>query len=121
MDRATRELARYGLAATFGKGERSEELWQACRDHAMIYLVGIGGAAALAALHITASEVVAYPELGPEALRCIELDDFPAFVAYDTVGGDLYQEGPAEHRARYPQSMTVSAASTLGAAEHFDA
>ncbi|MCL2881807.1 MAG: fumarate hydratase C-terminal domain-containing protein [Coriobacteriia bacterium] len=93
MDRATIELARFGgLAATFGKGERSEEFRQACAGQGMVYLVGIGGAAALAATHITASEVIAYPELGPEALRRIELDEFPAFVAYDTCGGDLYQE-----------------------------
>jgi len=101
MDRATIELANYGLAATFGKGERSEALRQACRERPMIYLVGIGGAAALAATHITVSEVVAYPELGPEALRRIELEGFPVFVAYDTQGGDLYQEGPAAHRAQY--------------------
>ncbi|MCL2655153.1 MAG: fumarate hydratase C-terminal domain-containing protein [Coriobacteriia bacterium] len=92
MDRATVELAPYGLAATFGKGERSEVVRRACVDCGMVYLVGIGGAAALAALHITASEVVAYPELGPEALRRLELDEFPAFVAYDTCSGDLYQE-----------------------------
>jgi tartrate/fumarate subfamily iron-sulfur-dependent hydro-lyase beta chain len=93
MDRATVELAHYGLTVTFGKGERSGEVRAACRELGMVYLVGIGGAAALAALHITASEVVAYPELGPEALRRFELDDFPAFVAYDTHGGDIYQGG----------------------------
>jgi len=92
MDRATVELAGYGLAATFGKGERSGEVRRACVERTMVYLVGIGGAAALAALHITSSEVIAYPELGPEALRRIELDDFPVFVAYDTQDGDVYQE-----------------------------
>ncbi|MCL2332989.1 MAG: fumarate hydratase C-terminal domain-containing protein [Actinomycetia bacterium] len=92
MDRATLELARFGLTATFGKGERSAELRAACREQGCVYLVGIGGAAALAALHITASEVVAWPELGPEALRRLTLADFPAFVAYDTHGGDIYQQ-----------------------------
>ncbi len=91
MDRATVELARFGLAATFGKGERSEELRRACSEQGMVYLTGIGGAAALAARCITASEVVAWPELGPEALRRIELADFPVFVAYDTCGGDIFQ------------------------------
>ena len=101
MDRATVELARFGLAATFGKGERSEELRRACSEQGMVYLTGIGGAAALAARCITASEVVAWPELGPEALRRIELADFPVFVAYDTCGGDIFQpQGGRDHAVR---------------------
>ena len=124
MDRATVELARFGLAATFGKGERSEEVRRACREHEMLYLIGIGGAAALAAQHIVASEVIAWPELGPEALRRIELDDFPAWVAYDTCGGDLYREGPAAHRARYhgapPAQRQAPAATTARQQEPAD-
>ncbi|MCL2332052.1 MAG: dTMP kinase [Actinomycetia bacterium] len=94
MDRATLELARYGLTATFGKGERSEVVRHACAEQGMVYLIGIGGAAALAAQHITASEIVAYPDLGPESLRRIELEDFPVIVAYDTQAGDLYARPP---------------------------
>jgi len=102
MDRATLELAGYGIRATFGKGERSAEIRTACREQGMVYLIGIGGAAALAATHIVASELIAYPELGPEALYRLELKDFPALVAYDTCGGDLYTQGLADFRAQYP-------------------
>jgi tartrate/fumarate subfamily iron-sulfur-dependent hydro-lyase beta chain len=92
MDAATIKLAPYGIAATFGKGKRSSELAQACQDYKMLYFCGVGGAAALMAQHIASSEVVAFEELGTEALRKLELKDFPAFVALDTFGGDLYAE-----------------------------
>ncbi len=92
MDAATLVLAPYGITATFGKGKRSPEIARACQKYHMLYFCGVGGAAALMAQHIRTSEIVAFEDLGPEALRRIELEAFPAFVALDTQGGDIYRE-----------------------------
>jgi fumarate hydratase subunit beta len=63
---------------------------EACAEHDAVYLAAVGGAAALLATRVTAIEVVAYPELGTEALARMELADFPAWVAIDAGGDDLY-------------------------------
>ncbi|MFO7946749.1 MAG: FumA C-terminus/TtdB family hydratase beta subunit [Armatimonadota bacterium] len=90
MDPFAPDLYRLGLAATIGKGNRGQEVREACREFQKVYLVAVGGAGALLSRTITRAEVVAYPELGPEAIRRLEVKDFPAIVAYDTCGGSVF-------------------------------
>lgn len=94
MDSATPALMRAGIVATLGKGARSADVVQACMETGGVYLAAIGGAAALLASFVDALEVVAYPELGTEALMRLRLDGLPAFVAIDARGRDLYREAP---------------------------
>lgn len=90
MDAWTPELLEAGVVATIGKGPRSEEVREACRRFGAVYFVTVGGAAAELARHVRSAETVTYGDLGTEALMRLELDEFPAWVAYDTIGGDLF-------------------------------
>lgn len=99
MDAATATLLDAGIAATLGKGQRSDAVRDAVVQHQTVYFGAVGGAAALLATHIVSAEPVAYPELGTEALMRLELNDFPAFVALDSKGNDFYAQAPAEWRA----------------------
>lgn len=90
MDAWTPRLLEAGIAVTIGKGARSEAVREACVANRAVYLAAVGGAAALLATHVRASDIVAYPELGTEALARLELDEFPAWVAIDAHGEDLY-------------------------------
>lgn len=91
MDFATPALMEAGIVACIGKGKRSEAVVEACRNSKSVYFACVGGIAALLATHVKKSEMVAWEDLGTEALRRLELEDFPAFVAVDTQGGDLYR------------------------------
>lgn len=93
MDFAAPVLHRAGIVATIGKGKRSEELRRACIDTCSVYLVATGGAAAFLAKCIESSFTLAYHELGTEALRRIEVVDFPVFVGIDCLGNDIYSLG----------------------------
>lgn len=99
MDAATPALLRAGVVATIGKGGRSQEARAAFADTGSVYFAAVGGAAALLATHVVAAETIAWPELGTEALVRMELEDFPAFVAIDARGNDLYAAAPATWRA----------------------
>jgi fumarate hydratase class I/fumarate hydratase subunit beta len=99
MDAATPTLLRAGVVATIGKGMRCEDVRDAFAETGSVYFAAVGGAAALLATHITAAEPVAWPHLGTEQLMRMTLDGFPAFVAIDTCGGDLYADAPAAWRA----------------------
>ncbi len=90
MDFATPLLLSRGLTATIGKGERSEEVRQACKDYSSVYFIAVGGAAAFLAKHVESCEVLAYDDLGTEALRRIVVRDFPVFVGIDTLGESIY-------------------------------
>ena len=90
MDAYAPRLYSLGLAASMRKGKRNEELRAALQQYGGVYLGATGGAAALLARHITAAEVIAYPELGPEAVRRLTVKDFPAIVVYDAHGGDVF-------------------------------
>jgi fumarate hydratase subunit beta len=81
-----------------GKGVRAEEVKRLLVAHGAVYMVATGGAGALLASAVKSAEVIAYPDLGAEALRRVELDRFPVYVAYDSVGGDLYESGQARWR-----------------------
>lgn len=105
MDAATPELLRAGIVATIGKGARSDAVRQACAQTGSVYFAAVGGAAALLATHVVSAERIAWPELGTEALVRMELEAFPAFVAIDSDGRDLYAEAPEEWR-RDPRTVT---------------
>lgn len=97
MDAYTPRMLEAGLKAMIGKGLRSPEVKEAIKKHQAVYLASTGGAAALIAKSITKSQVIAYEELGPEAILRLEVKDFPAVVINDCHGGDLYQEGKAKY------------------------
>jgi fumarate hydratase subunit beta len=99
MDAFSPKLIAHGLRAMIGKGYRGEQVRQALREHGAVHLATLGGAGALLSKHIVAAEVVAYEDLGTEAIRRLEVVDFPAVVAYDAAGGCVYNEtGPAPQR-----------------------
>lgn len=86
MDKYTPELLKRGLSAMIGKGKRSKEVVDAIIKYRAVYFVTIGGAGAYLSKKIKSSKVIAYPELGTEAIREIEVRDFPAVVAIDSKG-----------------------------------
>ena len=90
MDAYAPDLHRLGLAASIGKGKRSPELRRALQENHAVYFGAAGGAAALLSRHITASEVIAYPDLGPEAILRLTFQDFPLIVLYDSHGADAF-------------------------------
>lgn len=98
MDFATPELLEAGIVATIGKGTRSEAVREAHAKTGSVYFAAVGGAAALLATHVAEAVPVAWDDLGTEALVRMELQDFPAFVAIDAQGGDLYAEAIEERR-----------------------
>jgi tartrate/fumarate subfamily iron-sulfur-dependent hydro-lyase beta chain len=98
MDAFTPRLLDAGIVATIGKGARSAEVAEACRRTGSVYFAAVGGAAALLARHVQAAEPIAWDDLGTEALRRLTLVDFPAFVAIDTQGRDLYRTAAYEWR-----------------------
>jgi tartrate/fumarate subfamily iron-sulfur-dependent hydro-lyase beta chain len=100
MDAATPALMRAGIVATIGKGGRADEVRAACVETGGVYFAAVGGAAALLARQVVAAEPVAWDDLGTEALVRMTLVDFPAFVAIDAEGHDLYAEAPAAWRAQ---------------------
>lgn len=91
MDFAAPVLYDAGITATLGKGVRGPEVREACIRNGSVYFVAVGGAAALLAKCVESSEVVAYGDLGTEALRRIVVRDFPVFVGIDTLGNDVYE------------------------------
>lgn len=90
MDFAAPRLHRAGIVATIGKGVRSAEVIRACQETGSVYFVATGGAAALLAQCVIAGQVVAYEDLGTEALRRIEVCDLPVFVGIDIQGDCIY-------------------------------
>jgi len=100
MDAATPALLRAGIVATIGKGSRSEGVRAASVETGAVYFAAVGGAAALLATYVTDISPVAWAELGTEALVKMTLDGFPAFVAIDATGADLYAQAPAQWRDR---------------------
>ena len=98
MDAYSPRLIAEGLKGMIGKGMRSQAVKDAMKEHKAVYLAAIGGAGALIAKSIKKSEVVAYEELGAEAIRRLEVEDLPVTVVNDIYGGDLYQEGKARYR-----------------------
>jgi fumarate hydratase subunit beta len=98
MDSYAPTLHSLGLKGTIGKGSRSKEVKEALKKYKAVYLAAVGGAGALISKSIEGSEVVAYPELGPEAIIRLKVKDFPGIVINDMYGGDLYEEGKKKYR-----------------------
>ena len=97
MDAYAPKMMSKGLKGMIGKGYLSAEVKGAIRQNKCIYFGAIGGAGAYLARQIQSAEVVAYEELGPEAIRRLEVVDFPAVVIHDAFGGDLYAEGQKKY------------------------
>ncbi|HOO90720.1 MAG TPA: Fe-S-containing hydro-lyase [Syntrophales bacterium] len=92
MDAFAPELMRAGLRGMIGKGKRSDEVKAAIMKYKAVYFGAMGGIAALMSSCITKAEVIAYEDLGPEAIMRLEIKDFPLIVINDTKGGDLYDD-----------------------------
>jgi fumarate hydratase subunit beta len=93
MDAYSPRLMEMGLKGMIGKGMRKKEVVEAMKKHKAVYFAATGGAGALLAKAIKKARVVAYEDLGPEAINRLEVEDFPVIVVNDTKGNDLYEEG----------------------------
>ena len=100
MDRYTPQLLAAGVKAMIGKGNRSPEVREAIRKYKAVYLVATGGAGALLARTIKRVEVIAYEDLGTEAIMRLTVENFPAIVANDIYGEDLFEQGKAKYKKR---------------------
>jgi fumarate hydratase subunit beta len=100
MDKYTPKLLAAGIRAMIGKGSRSAEVREAIKKYKAVYLVATGGAGALLAKAIKRVEVIAYQELGTEAILKLTVEDFPAIVANDIYGNDLFEQGQAKYKKR---------------------
>jgi fumarate hydratase subunit beta len=98
MDSYSVRLMQAGLKGMIGKGNRSNSVKEAMKQYKAVYFGAIGGAGALISRRIKASEVVAYQDLGAEAVRKLTVEDFPVTVINDIYGGDLYRDGKAKYR-----------------------
>ena len=97
MDKYTPRLLDLGLAGMIGKGKRSPEVREAIVRNGCVYFAAIGGAGALLSKAITASEVIAYDDLGTEAIRKLTVKDFPVIVVIDSEGNNLYETATAQY------------------------
>lgn len=92
MDAFSLRLIANGLKAMIGKGYRGKQVREALKEYGAVHLATIGGAGALLSKHIVAAELIAYEELGTEAIRKLQVVDFPAIVAYDSFGNSVYDK-----------------------------
>jgi fumarate hydratase subunit beta len=99
MDKYAPYLLELGLKGMIGKGPRGQEVKDAIKKHKAIYFAAIGGAGALISKAIHKAELIAYPELGTEAVMRLEVEDFPAVVVNDVYGGDLYRMGVEKYKS----------------------
>jgi fumarate hydratase subunit beta len=100
MDAYAPRLIAEGLKGMIGKGSRSQAVKDAIMKYKAVYLGAIGGAGALISQRIKKAEVIAYAELGAEALLRLEVEDFPVTVINDIYGGDLYEQGKAKYQIK---------------------
>ena len=98
MDSCTPRFLAAGVKAIIGKGSRSPEVREAIKQYRAVYLVATGGAGALLAQSIKKAEPVAYEDLGTEAIMRLTVENFPAIVANDIYGGDLFEQGRAKYK-----------------------
>ena len=98
MDRYAPKLLDLGLTAMIGKGKRSKEVLDAVKRNGSVYFAAVGGAGALLSKCIKTSEVVAYDDLGTEAIRKLYVEDFPVIVVADCEGGYLYESAIKEYK-----------------------
>jgi len=100
MDIYTPRLIAAGVRAMIGKGSRSPKVREAIREYKAVYLVTIGGAGALLSKSIKQVEVIAYEDLGAEAILRLKVENFPAIVANDIYGEDLFEQEKAKYQKR---------------------
>ena len=100
MDKYTPQLLELGLKGMVAKGRRSQAVKDAIKENKAVYMAAIGGAGALLSKCIKEAEVIAYDDLGPEAIRRMVVEDFPAVVIADCEGNDLYETAAAEYEIK---------------------
>ena len=100
MDTYAPRLMAAGLRGMIGKGNRTQPVKDAMKQYKAVYFAAIGGAGALISKTIKKAEVIAYEELGAEAIRRLEVEDFPATVINDIYGDDLYEQGKAKYAVK---------------------
>lgn len=98
MDAYTPTMLEQGITGMIGKGSRNSAVVESMKKNGTTYFAAVGGAAALIAKTIKKYEVIAYPELGPEALAALTVEDFPAIVVIDTEGNNFYEIGQKPYR-----------------------
>lgn len=91
MDAYTPTLIKHGLRGMIGKGRRSPEVIETMKEYGVVYLAGIGGAAAITADCVISQELICYEDLGAEAVRKLEVKDMPLIVAVDSYGNDIFE------------------------------
>jgi len=98
MDTYSPLLMEKGMRGMIGKGTRAQSVLDAMKKYGAVYFAAVGGAGALIARTIKEAKVIAYEDLGPEAVRELRVEDFPAIVINDMYGGDLYKTGVAKYK-----------------------
>ena len=98
MDKYAPELLDLGLGAMIGKGKRSQEVKDAIVRNGSVYFAAVGGAGALLSKCILSSEVIAYDDLGTEAIRKLQVKDFPVIVVIDSEGNNLYETAILDYK-----------------------
>ncbi len=93
MDKYVEPLLKLGLKGMIGKGYRGSQVKELLKQYKAVYFAAVGGVATLLAKCIKSSKVIAYEDLGTEAVRKLYVEDFPVIVANDVYGGDLFEEG----------------------------
>ncbi|QFG04075.1 FumA C-terminus/TtdB family hydratase beta subunit [Tepidiforma bonchosmolovskayae] len=111
LDPYTIPMLEAGLKGIIGKGGRGPAVREAIRQHHAVYCIAVGGTGALLNRHIKSAEVVAFEDLGTEAIRRLVVEDFPAIVVNDCHGGDLLEEGKRQYRT---SSRPIPAVRALG-------
>lgn len=97
MDPYAPRLLDLGMKMMVGKGKRDQEVIDSCVKNKSVYSAAVGGAAALLAKSVAKAEIIAYEDLGPEAIRRLEVKDFPCIIVNDIHGKDLYKEGRKQY------------------------
>lgn len=100
MDIFAPTMYAYGVKASIGKGPRNEAVKEACANNKALYFHGMGGGSVILAKAVKKVEIVAYEDLGTEAIRRLYVENFPLIVAYDIYGGDAYQQGIEQYEYR---------------------
>ena len=101
MDAYSPTLLKLGLRGMIGKGARNEAVIEAMKENCAVYFGAVGGCGAYLAGCVKKAEVIAYPDLGPEAIHRLEVEDFPVTVVIDSLGNNLYETGPGAYLTKH--------------------
>lgn len=100
MDKYTSVLLEHGLKGMIGKGKRKEEVIESMKKNGAVYFAAVGGAGALLSKCIKESEIIAYEDLGTEAIRKLRVENLPVILVIDSKGRNMYEEGPENYLAK---------------------